>query len=203
LPSRPTPSEARCPAPGACPGSCRLRRGPRGPRARRRSRQSPSFTGTTPTPSSRAPWWRGTAKQAFTSRHRLLSMGGVARGHNFGRQSVPIRNGARSSIPAETSAQNWSRKPRNAPGATSPNKIFEARPRRLRESDCRPEPCEHSQHARDSIRLSACSSLHPPPRSSLSRRVLAKTRTPKRAEDRLGNKIMPKPAAKPTVTRRG
>jgi hypothetical protein len=60
-PSRPAPSEARCRAPGACPGSSRWRRGPRGPRARRRSRQSPSFTGPTPTPSSRAPWWRGTA----------------------------------------------------------------------------------------------------------------------------------------------
>jgi hypothetical protein len=38
------------------------------------------------------------------------------------------------------------------------------------------------------------------PRRRLGRRVLAKTRTPKQAEDRLGNKIMPKPAAKPTVT---
>jgi hypothetical protein len=82
-PSRSAPSETRCRAPGACPGSARRRRGPRGLRACRRSRHSPIFTGPTPTPSSRASWCRSTANQAFTSRHRLLSTGGVARRHNL------------------------------------------------------------------------------------------------------------------------
>ena len=49
--------------------------------------------------------------------------------------------------------QNWSRKLRNAPSATSSNKIIQRRVYVACENhDCRPETCEHSQHARDSIR---------------------------------------------------